>query len=40
MAGKTGLTTTGLDALADVLGLRIVVNGPAIAHPPRQDRSP
>ena len=29
MAGKTGLTTTSLDALADVLGLRIVADGPA-----------
>jgi transcriptional regulator with XRE-family HTH domain len=28
MAGKTGLTTTSLDALADVLGLRIVADGP------------
>ena len=25
MAGKTGLTTTRLDALAEVLGLRITV---------------
>jgi len=33
MAGKTSLTLTSLDRMADVLGLDVVARGPARAYP-------
>lgn len=34
MAGKTSLTLTSLDRMADMLGLNVVARGPRRAYPP------